>query len=58
MIEDIVRAAIQAFASIKGIALRYFTPIGAHPSALIGELPRGVPQNLVPYITQTAAGLR
>ena len=43
---------------MKGIALRYFNPIGAHPSALIGELPRGVPQNLVPYITQTAAGLR
>ena len=38
--------------------LRYFNPIGAHPSALIGELPRGVPQNLVPYITQTAAGIR
>ena len=43
---------------MKGIALRYFNPIGAHPSALIGELPRGVPQNLVPFITQTAAGLR
>ena len=43
---------------LKGIALRYFNPIGAHPSALIGELPRGVPQNLVPYITQTAAGIR
>lgn len=40
------------------VLLRYFNPIGAHPSALIGELPRGVPQNLVPYITQTAAGLR
>jgi UDP-glucose 4-epimerase len=43
---------------IKAIALRYFNPIGAHPSALIGELPRGVPENLVPYITQTAIGLR
>lgn len=43
---------------VKGIALRYFNPIGAHPSALIGELPRGVPNNLVPYITQTAAGKR
>jgi len=43
---------------LKGIALRYFNPIGAHPSALIGELPLGVPQNLVPFITQTAAGLR
>ena len=40
------------------IALRYFNPIGAHPSALIGELPRGVPNNLVPFITQTAAGIR
>lgn len=44
--------------AIKGIALRYFNPIGAHPSALIGELPRGVPNNLVPYITQTASGKR
>ena len=43
---------------MRGIALRYFNPIGAHPSALIGELPRGVPNNLVPYITQTAIGKR
>ena len=43
---------------LRGIALRYFNPIGSHPSALIGELPRGVPQNLVPYVTQTAAGIR
>jgi UDP-glucose 4-epimerase len=43
---------------LHGIALRYFNPFGSHPSALIGELPRGVPQNLVPYITQTAAGIR
>ncbi|MGV6845891.1 MAG: UDP-glucose 4-epimerase GalE, partial [Lutibacter sp.] len=43
---------------LKAIALRYFNPIGAHPSAKIGELPIGVPQNLIPYITQTAAGLR
>jgi UDP-glucose 4-epimerase len=43
---------------VKGISLRYFNPIGAHPSALIGELPRGVPQNLVPFVTQTAAGIR
>ncbi|MCD8313673.1 MAG: UDP-glucose 4-epimerase GalE [Bacteroidales bacterium] len=43
---------------IKGIALRYFNPIGAHPSALLGELPRGVPNNLVPFITQTAIGKR
>lgn len=44
--------------SMRTILLRYFNPIGAHDSALIGELPKGVPQNLVPFITQTAAGLR
>ena len=49
---------VAAEKGMKSIALRYFNPIGAHPSALIGELPRGVPQNLVPYVTQTAAGLR
>lgn len=58
MCEDILRDSVGAYPSLKGIALRYFNPIGAHPSALIGELPRGVPQNLVPYITQTAAGIR
>ena len=58
MSEDILRDAVAATPGLKGIALRYFNPIGAHPSALIGELPRGVPQNLVPYITQTAAGIR
>ncbi len=56
--EDILRDAIAASDELCGISLRYFNPIGAHPSALIGELPRGVPQNLVPYITQTAAGIR
>jgi UDP-glucose 4-epimerase len=56
--EDILNDSIAAYPEIKGIALRYFNPIGAHPSALIGELPLGVPQNLVPFITQTAAGLR
>ena len=56
--EDILRDSVQAYSGIKGIALRYFNPIGAHPSALIGELPRGVPNNLVPYITQTAIGKR
>jgi UDP-glucose 4-epimerase len=56
--EDILNDTIKANPQIKGIALRYFNPIGAHPSALIGELPLGVPQNLVPFITQTAAGLR
>ncbi len=44
--------------NLKAIALRYFNPIGAHPSAVIGELPLGVPQNLIPYVTQTAAGIR
>ncbi|MBE6194771.1 MAG: UDP-glucose 4-epimerase GalE [Rikenellaceae bacterium] len=58
MCEDILRDAVAAYSDLKGIALRYFNPIGAHPSALIGELPRGVPQNLVPFITQTAAGIR
>lgn len=58
MCEDILRDTTIAVPSIYGIALRYFNPVGAHPSALIGELPKGVPGNLVPYITQTAAGLR
>jgi len=56
--EDILQNTIQANPQLKGIALRYFNPVGAHPSALIGELPIGVPANLVPFITQTAAGLR
>lgn len=56
--EDILRDTIVANPQIKGIALRYFNPVGAHPSAQIGELPLGVPANLVPFITQTAAGLR
>lgn len=56
--EDILRDCTSAYKEIKGIALRYFNPIGAHPSALIGELPRGVPNNLVPFITQTAIGKR
>lgn len=56
--EDILRDCVKAYDSLHGIALRYFNPIGAHPSALIGELPRGVPANLVPYITQTAIGKR
>ena len=58
MCEDILRDSVAAYAGLKGIALRYFNPIGAHPSALIGELPRGVPNNLVPFITQTAIGKR
>ncbi len=56
--EDIMRDFCKANPDINCIALRYFNPIGAHPTALIGELPLGVPQNLVPFITQTAAGLR
>ncbi len=56
--EDIMRDYCKANESVNCIALRYFNPIGAHPSALIGELPVGVPNNLVPFITQTAAGLR
>lgn len=56
--EDILRDSVAAYDGLHGIALRYFNPIGAHPSALIGELPRGVPNNLVPFITQTAAGIR
>jgi len=44
--------------NLKTVLLRYFNPVGAHPSAQIGELPNGVPSNLVPYITQTAAGIR
>lgn len=56
--EDIIRDFTKANKRIQAIALRYFNPIGAHPSALIGELPNGVPSNLVPFVTQTAAGLR
>ena len=59
MCEDILRDTVLATGgAVKGILLRYFNPIGAHPSALIGELPRGVPNNLVPFITQTAIGKR
>ena len=56
--EAIIKDTTASDKNIKAISLRYFNPIGAHPSALIGELPRGVPENLVPYITQTAYGLR
>ncbi len=56
--EDILRDTVAAHPELRGIALRYFNPIGAHKSALIGELPLGVPQNLVPFVTQTAAGIR
>lgn len=56
--EEIINDLAKVSSNLKAIALRYFNPIGAHPSAEIGELPIGVPQNLVPYITQTAIGLR
>lgn len=56
--EEILRDAVYAGVPYKVIRLRYFNPIGAHPSALIGELPNGIPQNLIPYLTQTAAGIR
>jgi UDP-glucose 4-epimerase len=56
--EEIIRDTTVSLNKINAISLRYFNPIGAHPSALIGELPRGIPENLVPYITQTAIGLR
>lgn len=56
--EDILRDTMNSTQGKGAISLRYFNPIGAHPSASIGELPRGVPNNLVPFITQTAAGLR
>lgn len=56
--EEIIEDYVRSGAPIKSIILRYFNPIGAHPSAMIGELPVGVPQNLVPYLTQTAAGIR
>jgi len=56
--EEIIRDTVATSADIRAISLRYFNPIGAHASALIGELPSGTPLNLVPYITQTAIGLR
>lgn len=56
--EDIISDVISKGQMIQSVLLRYFNPIGAHPSGLIGELPMGVPNNLVPFITQTAIGLR
>lgn len=56
--EEIIRDTITSGAPINAILLRYFNPIGAHPTAILGELPNGVPQNLVPYLTQTAMGIR
>lgn len=56
--EEIIRDTLAVQDKLKCISLRYFNPIGAHKSGLIGELPSGIPQNLVPFITQTAIGLR
>lgn len=56
--EEIITDTINSGAPFKAVLLRYFNPVGAHPTAEIGELPNGVPQNLVPYLTQTAMGIR
>lgn len=56
--EEIIRDTIYANPEMKAVVLRYFNPIGAHPSAEIGELPNGVPNNLLPFVTQTAIGIR
>lgn len=56
--EDILVDFVKSKAGIKVISLRYFNPVGAHPSGKIGELPNGTPNNLVPFVTQTAAGIR
>jgi UDP-glucose 4-epimerase len=55
---EVIVRDVAAAKPLKALSLRYFNPIGAHPSALIGELPRGIPSNLVPFVTQTAVGLR
>lgn len=56
--EEIIQDFVKSGAPIKSIILRYFNPIGSHPTAIIGEMPNGVPQNLIPYLTQTAMGIR
>ena len=56
--EEIIHDVVRSGSPIKSVILRYFNPVGAHPSAEIGELPNGVPQNLIPYLTQTAIGIR
>lgn len=56
--EQIIKDFTNSNNNISSVSLRYFNPVGAHESALIGELPKGIPDNLVPYITQTAAGIR
>ncbi len=58
MIEEILKSACQADPELSVVLLRYFNPIGAHPSGLIGENPNGIPNNLMPYITQVAIGRR
>lgn len=56
--EEVIVDTVNSKSALKAIALRYFNPIGAHPSSKIGELPLGVPNNLIPFVTQTAAGIR
>ncbi len=56
--EEIIADSVHSGAGFRSVILRYFNPVGAHPSALIGELPNGVPQNLIPFLTQTAIGVR
>jgi UDP-glucose 4-epimerase len=58
MCEEIIADTALASSDLRAISLRYFNPIGAHPSALIGELPLGPPANLIPFLTQSVAGLR
>ena len=58
MDETILHDTVRVSQRLNAIALRYFNPVGAHPSALIGELPIGTPANLIPFLTQTAAGMR
>lgn len=58
MCEEIIRDTVASGAEIASVSLRYFNPIGAHPSALLGEEPSGVPQNLLPFLTQAVAGIR
>jgi UDP-glucose 4-epimerase len=56
--EEIIEDTLKAHPDLKALSLRYFNPIGAHPSSFIGELPKGVPLNLVPFVTQAVAGIR
>lgn len=56
--EEIIQDYVHSGANVRAILLRYFNPIGSHPTSIIGEMPNGVPQNLIPYLTQTAIGIR